>query len=188
MSKVIPFRMSGLQVEPFTRKRLDANRYATKKTLAQGMLDIALLTANASQLKYVLQVGEEKHPFFYLLLVLIISSIVLQVLTAIVLLIIGPIGIEGTDEQKAKRLEFLNHLAMGMSFGSMFLDTVKMASVGVLFLIIGGLNINKEPNQKRANILNDVIVVLIFLITLDNVVISGFGIRHTDMNVNPERL
>ncbi|XP_059078728.1 ninjurin-2-like isoform X3 [Tigriopus californicus] len=122
------------------RKRLDANRYATKKTLAQGMLDIALLTANASQLKYVLQVGEEKHPFFYLLLVLIISSIVLQ------------------------------------------------ASVGVLFLIIGGLNINKEPNQKRANILNDVIVVLIFLITLDNVVISGFGIRHTDMNVNPERL
>ncbi|XP_059078731.1 ninjurin-2-like isoform X5 [Tigriopus californicus] len=132
--------MEPMSIDGKGRKRLDANRYATKKTLAQGMLDIALLTANASQLKYVLQVGEEKHPFFYLLLVLIISSIVLQ------------------------------------------------ASVGVLFLIIGGLNINKEPNQKRANILNDVIVVLIFLITLDNVVISGFGIRHTDMNVNPERL
>ena len=37
-------------------KSLDANRYATKKTIAQGMLDIALLTANASQLKYILQV------------------------------------------------------------------------------------------------------------------------------------
>ena len=36
--------------------RLDANRYATKKTIAQGMLDVALLTANASQLKYILQV------------------------------------------------------------------------------------------------------------------------------------
>jgi hypothetical protein len=36
---------------------LDANRYASKKTLAQGMLDIALLTANASQLKYILQVN-----------------------------------------------------------------------------------------------------------------------------------
>eukprot|EP00094_Tigriopus_californicus_P001665 TCALIF_01610-PA protein Name:"Similar to Ninj1 Ninjurin-1 (Rattus norvegicus)" AED:0.24 eAED:0.24 QI:195/0.5/0.66/1/1/1/3/0/130 len=124
--------MEPMSIDGKGRKRLDANRYATKKTLAQGMLDIALLTANASQLKYVLQVGEEKHPFFYLLLVLIISSIVLQVLTAIVLLIIGPIGIEGTDEQKAKRLEFLNHLAMGMSFGSMFLDTVKMVFVSDL--------------------------------------------------------
>lgn len=37
-------------------KSLNANRYATKKTIAQGMLDIALLTANASQLKYILQV------------------------------------------------------------------------------------------------------------------------------------
>ncbi|XP_025408436.1 ninjurin-1-like isoform X3 [Sipha flava] len=39
-----------------TAKPLDVNRYATKKTIAQGMLDIALLTANANQLKYILQV------------------------------------------------------------------------------------------------------------------------------------
>jgi adenine-specific DNA methylase len=58
---------------------LDANRYATKKTIAQGMLDVALLTANASQLKYVLQVGEEQHPFYHLMLALIILSIILQV-------------------------------------------------------------------------------------------------------------
>uniref|UniRef100_A0A1B6EFI9 Ninjurin-1 n=1 Tax=Clastoptera arizonana TaxID=38151 RepID=A0A1B6EFI9_9HEMI len=57
---------------------LDANRYATKKTIAQGMLDIALLTANASQLKYILQVGQ-KHEFYSLMLCLIVSSIVLQV-------------------------------------------------------------------------------------------------------------
>lgn len=59
-------------------KGLDANRYATKKTVAQGMLDIALLTSNASQLKYVLQVGP-KHEFYMLLVVLISISIVLQV-------------------------------------------------------------------------------------------------------------
>ena len=29
--------------------------YATKKNLAQGMMDIALLTANASQLRYVMR-------------------------------------------------------------------------------------------------------------------------------------
>merc|ERR1712115_243794 len=57
--------------------KLDANRYATKKTIAQGMLDIALLTANASQLRYVLQVGES-HEFYMAMLVLIITSIVLQ--------------------------------------------------------------------------------------------------------------
>ena len=59
-------------------KTIDANRYATKKTIAQGMLDIALLTANASQLKYILQVGE-RHEFYKLMLVLISLSIILQV-------------------------------------------------------------------------------------------------------------
>ena len=60
------------------QKSLDANKYATKKTIAQGLLDVALLTANASQLKYVLQVGE-KHEFYALMLTLISISIVLQV-------------------------------------------------------------------------------------------------------------
>lgn len=58
---------------------MNVNRYATKKTIAQGMLDIALLTANASQLKYVLQVGKERHPFYTLMVTLISISIVLQV-------------------------------------------------------------------------------------------------------------
>ena len=58
---------------------MDHNRYATKKTIAQGMLDVALLTANASQLKYVLQLGEDKHPFYTLMLSLIIISIIFQV-------------------------------------------------------------------------------------------------------------
>merc|ERR1711860_442379 len=72
------------------RKTLDANRYATKKTIAQGMLDVALLTANASQLKYVLQVGED-HAFYTLMLTLIIISIILQVVVGVALLIIGPL-------------------------------------------------------------------------------------------------
>jgi hypothetical protein len=42
------------------------------------MLDIALLTANASQLKYVLQVGHQ-HEFYTLMVWLISISIVLQV-------------------------------------------------------------------------------------------------------------
>ncbi|XP_063229532.1 ninjurin-1-like isoform X2 [Bacillus rossius redtenbacheri] len=72
--------------EPAGRQKpLDANSYATKKTIAQGMLDIALLTANASQLKYVLQVGE-KHEFYSLMVALISVSIILQVAMGVLFL------------------------------------------------------------------------------------------------------
>lgn len=47
------------------------------------MLDVALLTANASQLKYVLQVGPDVHPFYTLMLTLISISIVLQVILGV---------------------------------------------------------------------------------------------------------
>merc|ERR1719290_498819 len=62
--------------------KIDANRYATKKTIAQGMLDIALLTANASQLKYVLRMGD-KHEFYSIMLGLIITSLVLQLVVGV---------------------------------------------------------------------------------------------------------
>ncbi|XP_017845909.1 ninjurin-2 isoform X1 [Drosophila busckii] len=111
-------------------KAMDANRYATKKTIAQGMLDIALLTANASQLKYILQVGEQ-HQFYKLMLILISLSIVLQLM------------------------------------------------VGILFVAIGSLNINKQQDQTAAIILNDVILVVVFVISVVNVIISGFGIEYS---------
>merc|ERR1712170_47955 len=87
------------------------------------MLDVALLTANASQLKYVLQVGEE-HPFYELMLSLIIISIILQVAQGIILLVIGPLNISKTLNPGA--LAALNHTAMAFSFGIMFIDTIKM--------------------------------------------------------------
>ncbi|XP_061720615.1 ninjurin-2 isoform X1 [Cydia fagiglandana] len=120
-------------------KGLDANRYATKKTVAQGMLDIALLTSNASQLKYVLQVGP-KHEFYTLLVVLISVSIVLQLL------------------------------------------------VGLLFVVIGGLDLNDDDDQPSAVILNDVIVIFIFVISVVNIVISAFGLEYSNSPLILERL
>ncbi|XP_031329350.1 ninjurin-2 isoform X4 [Photinus pyralis] len=76
--------VAGVQI----LKTLDANRYATKKTIAQGLLDVALLTANASQLKYVLQVGKQ-HEFYTLMLSLIIVSIVLQTFQALLCIFLG---------------------------------------------------------------------------------------------------
>ncbi|XP_020709324.2 uncharacterized protein LOC105688447 isoform X1 [Athalia rosae] len=112
-------------------KSLDVNRYATKKTIAQGMLDIALLTANASQLKYILQIGKQ-HEFYTLMLSLICVSIGLQAL------------------------------------------------VGILYVIVGGLNINKRRDHRAALIINDMILIGVFLISLINVIISGFGIEHSN--------
>ena len=55
--------------------------YATRKTIAQGALDIALLMANASQLKALIDIPANNRGNFYaVLLALLGVSIVLQVL------------------------------------------------------------------------------------------------------------
>lgn len=59
----------------------DVNVYQQKKTLAQGMMDLALLSANANQLRYVLE-SNRSHPYFYVSLTFISISIILQVIYA----------------------------------------------------------------------------------------------------------
>ena len=56
----------------------DVNEYQHKKTLAQGMMDLALLSANANQLRYVLE-SYNRHPYYHFSLVFISMSLVLQV-------------------------------------------------------------------------------------------------------------
>lgn len=56
----------------------DVNIYQHKKTLAQGMMDLALFSANANQLRYVLE-SFDRHPYFYPSIILIAISLLLQV-------------------------------------------------------------------------------------------------------------
>lgn len=67
---------------------LDMNHYATKKSAAQSMLDVALLMAHSSQLKTVLHVGPQ-YRFYILLTVLLGLSIILQVVVGLLLVFIG---------------------------------------------------------------------------------------------------
>lgn len=60
--------------------KVSSATYSTKKTMAQGMMDIALLTANANQLRYILEFRQEKSTNFVILLVLIACSLILQVI------------------------------------------------------------------------------------------------------------
>ena len=55
----------------------DINLYQQKKTLAQGMMDLALFSANANQLRYVLE--SDKHPYYYPGVILISISLLFQV-------------------------------------------------------------------------------------------------------------
>jgi len=60
----------------------DVNVYQHKKTLAQGMMDLALLSANANQMRYVLQT-DGRHPYFYPSLIMISMSLLLQIAVGI---------------------------------------------------------------------------------------------------------
>ncbi|KAL7734463.1 hypothetical protein ACLKA6_010790 [Drosophila palustris] len=59
--------------------------YATSKNVAEGLMDIALLSANANQLRFLITYNHEASTFYYSL-VLVILSLVLQVLVGIVLI------------------------------------------------------------------------------------------------------
>uniref|UniRef100_A0A8C9U6H1 Ninjurin-2-like n=1 Tax=Scleropages formosus TaxID=113540 RepID=A0A8C9U6H1_SCLFO len=52
---------------------MNINTYARTKTLAQGFLDMALFTANASQMKHLLQQGPDTQ-FYYFLFVCLVSG------------------------------------------------------------------------------------------------------------------
>ncbi|CAK9832261.1 NijA [Anthophora retusa] len=67
---------------PPTESIPDVNIYQHKKTLAQGMMDLALLSANANQLRYVLQT-DGGHPYYYPSLVMIGASLFLQIAVGI---------------------------------------------------------------------------------------------------------
>lgn len=56
----------------------DINVYQQKKNLAQGMMDLALLSANANQLRYVIESGA-RHPYYWFSFVTISISLLLQV-------------------------------------------------------------------------------------------------------------
>ncbi|XP_015595346.1 uncharacterized protein LOC107267780 [Cephus cinctus] len=67
---------------PVPRNSPDVNVYQQKKTIAQGMMDLALISANANQFRYVLQTSG-RHPFYYPSLIMIGLSLLLQVVVGI---------------------------------------------------------------------------------------------------------
>lgn len=67
---------------------LNLNHYATKKSVAESMLDVALFMSNATRLKVVLEQGPSSQ-YYATLIALISVSLLLQVVIGILLVVIG---------------------------------------------------------------------------------------------------
>ncbi|XP_078270785.1 ninjurin-1-like [Rhinoraja longicauda] len=92
---------------------IDFNHYANKKSAAESMLDVALLMANASQLKAVIDQGSSFN--YYIALIILISiSLIFQVIVGILLIFI--VKYDLNDPNKQSRLNHLNNIATGMVF------------------------------------------------------------------------
>ncbi|XP_063420745.1 ninjurin-1-like [Mytilus trossulus] len=87
------------------------NKYATKKTLAKGLLDISLLMANASQLKAMLNAGSNVD-YFWVVVVLISLSLILQLTVGGMLLVLG--SMETKSPEVKRHVNGLNNAAVGL--------------------------------------------------------------------------
>ncbi|XP_035015592.2 ninjurin-1-like [Hippoglossus stenolepis] len=92
---------------------LNLNHYANKKSAAESMLDVALLMANASQLKAVLEQGPHLS-FFTPIVTLISISLCLQVTVGVLLIFIVQWNLN--DERKHWRLDTMENVATSLVF------------------------------------------------------------------------
>ena len=76
---------------------MNLNIYQQKKSIAQGMLDLAFLSANANQLRYVLE-SLDSHPYSYFCLVFIVLSILFQIAVGLGLILNSRYNINNKNE------------------------------------------------------------------------------------------
>ncbi|XP_049947424.1 ninjurin-1-like [Schistocerca serialis cubense] len=88
------------------------NAWAAKKTVAQGMMDIALLTSNANQLRYLIMYGKQSSTYV-ISITLIAISILLQVAVGVVLIFKGKSDLKG-EEKKAHANKLNNYVVVGV--------------------------------------------------------------------------
>ncbi|KAG5275008.1 hypothetical protein AALO_G00142560 [Alosa alosa] len=98
---------------PRSAAPLNMNHYANKKSAAESMLDVALLMANASQLKAVLEQGPD-FTFYVPLITLISISLILQVFVGVLLIFIVKWNLN--DESKHYKLNILENITTAMVF------------------------------------------------------------------------
>ncbi|XP_034832866.1 ninjurin-A-like isoform X3 [Maniola hyperantus] len=114
----------------------DVNTYQQKKNLAQGMMDLALLSANANQLRYVLE-SSNAHPYYYPSLTFISLSIIFQI------------------------------------------------AVGIGLIMNSRYNVKDDKDICKADKINNMTVLGVFLVTIINVFITSFSVATPNVPIAP---
>uniref|UniRef100_A0A3B4TMC7 Ninjurin 2 n=1 Tax=Seriola dumerili TaxID=41447 RepID=A0A3B4TMC7_SERDU len=96
-----------------TSSNLNMNLYATKKTAAEGMLDIALFLANITHMKTVIEQGAG-YRYYVAVLTLISFSLALQIVAGILIIIIARRDV--SEEVNQKRLDSMNNITTILVF------------------------------------------------------------------------
>ena len=98
------------QSGPKKNNSFDPNRYAVTKTVAKGLLNVALITTNANQLKTTIDEGSENNEFYGLIIALATISILLQTTMGIMGVFVGVKDIK--DEQHQAKATTLNKILL----------------------------------------------------------------------------
>uniref|UniRef100_A0A1A7Y2C1 Ninjurin 2 n=7 Tax=Nothobranchiidae TaxID=405002 RepID=A0A1A7Y2C1_9TELE len=104
---------AGGPLQGGSASNLNMNLYATKKTAAEGMLDIALFLANITHMKTVIEQGAG-YRYYVAVLTLISFSLALQIVAGVLIIIIARRDLNVVSNQK--RLDYLNNVATGVIF------------------------------------------------------------------------
>lgn len=147
---------------------MDINQFATRKTIAQGMLDLALLTANAAQLKRIMTIGPT-HKFYYFLMTLIIVSICLQVVCTF--LQISPPHI---------RMQIL-----GKFYWKTCVFQVVQAVIMCILAIV--FDLSKVEEHRRTNIANNILLMVTIVSVAINILISTFDIADFKWDIKQRK-
>ncbi|XP_050004255.1 ninjurin-2 isoform X1 [Alexandromys fortis] len=98
---------------------LNLNHYATKKSVAESMLDVALFMSNATRLKVVLEQGPSSQ-YYATLIALISVSLLLQVVIGILLVVIARLNLNEVGNQW--RLNQLSNAATSLVFTTVVIN------------------------------------------------------------------
>ena len=81
--------MSSRGIDERRRSSFDTNTYTIRKTITNGLLNVALITTNSKQLRATIDKGPENNSFYGTILAMAILSITLQATMGILAVFVG---------------------------------------------------------------------------------------------------
>uniref|UniRef100_A0A182PHT9 Ninjurin a n=1 Tax=Anopheles epiroticus TaxID=199890 RepID=A0A182PHT9_9DIPT len=127
----------------------ELSSFVQKKSFAQNMMDIALLSANTNQLRYVIDLGE-KHPYYMTSLMLIIISLVMQVAVGLSMVYLNRYNMK--DKAEIKAASHMNNLSVAgvflVTLVNVFISTFNGAAFDLLPAEISDSNGNYTTAQN----------------------------------------